>query len=101
MFMSVEKTRLWYHHIFSYHSLGEGVGQSSPMKPQTGLSAGGDVRRPSSDQVILIPGISSRIWFASVLFRLNSPTVFNSTVKEKNTVVLFKRQSHKIEKRIE
>ena len=71
--------------------LGEGVGQSSPIKPHTGLSAGGDVRLTSSDHVILIPGISSRIWFASVLFRLNSPTVFSSMAKEKKkTLVLLK-----------
>ena len=54
------------------------------MKPHAGLSAGGDVRRLSSDHVIFIPGISSRIWFASVLFRLNSPTVFISMIEEKN-----------------
>ena len=62
------------------------------MKPHTGLSAGGGVRLTSSDHVILIPGISSRIWFASVLFILNSPTVFISMAKVKNTLVLLKRQ---------
>jgi len=71
------------------------------MKPHTGLSAGGEVRRPSSDHVTLIPGISSRTWFASVLFRLNSPTVFNSMAKEKNTFVPLKQQSDKIEQRID
>ena len=61
----------------SCHLLGEDVAHNSKLNPQGGVSAGGDVRRPSSDQDIFFPGINCRIC-APDWFTLNSPTVFIS-----------------------
>ena len=86
IYESLQCTKLTFTRKTYYgHLLGEGTGQNSKLNPQIGVSAGGDVCRPSSDHDMLIPGKRCNISFPDLSTR-KSPTAF---ISDENNARIF------------